>query len=96
MPTFKILKIKYLSIYKTDTYMVITTYLVNGHLIENIRTFYYTDDQTCNQILLIFYWRTRMLGIFSKCKDVKAIMAFETMVFIAFLTAVFAVGIAIF
>lgn len=37
-----------------------------------------------------------MLGIFSKCKDVKAIMAFETMVFIAFLAAAFAAGIALF
>ena len=47
-------------------------------------------------IFTIFYWRTRMLGIFSKCKDVKAIMVFETMVFIAFLAAAFAAGIAIF
>lgn len=47
-------------------------------------------------LLTIFYWRTRMLGIFSKCKDVKAIMVFETMVFIAFLAAAFAAGIAIF
>lgn len=37
-----------------------------------------------------------MLGIFSKCKDVKAIMAFETIVFIVLLSAAFAAGIALF
>ena len=37
-----------------------------------------------------------MLGILAKCKDVKAIMSFETAVFILLLSAAFAVGIALF
>lgn len=37
-----------------------------------------------------------MLGILSKCKDVKAIMSLETAVLIVLLAIGFAVGIAIF
>ena len=37
-----------------------------------------------------------MLGILSKCKDVKAIMSFETAIFIVLLALGFAAGIALF